>query len=309
MNEKTNFDIDELHSILRKAYDKDTAYPNCQSEWNKYNPTYGQCAVTALVVQNYFGGKIYKCNTISHYFNIINGKVVDLTAEQFDFKLDYNDSVEKQPNLLKAQTKQRFELLKNRVENLKKDNKKYEIASKIKYCNKCGDLPKLQCDSIKKGNSKILVLGESPSKDGWIVSGKAFYNKEGKLQASGKVLNKLLNLCGLCIDEINFTEVCKCIITDRKTLRQCCQNCKPILFEQLDSFDCDVILPMGQFPTETIIGEKVEKLSCVVGKQFNVVFGKTSKIVVPIYHTSPINPKSYKGNEFIFKNILPKLLN
>lgn len=34
------------------------------------------------------------------------------------------------------------------------------------------------------GKSKVLVLGESPAKDGWIVSGKSFYNKDGKLQAS-----------------------------------------------------------------------------------------------------------------------------
>ena len=57
-------------------------------------------------------------------------------------------------------------------------------------CNKCGNLEKLTCDSTKKGSSRILVLGESPAKDGWIVTGKPFYNKEGNLQASGKILDK-----------------------------------------------------------------------------------------------------------------------
>ena len=82
----------------------------------------------------------------------------------------------------------------------------------ISDCRLCGDLPKLSCDTMKKGKSRILVLGESPAKDGWIVSGKAFYNKDGKLQATGKVLQKLLNLCGLDIEDINFTECCKWII-------------------------------------------------------------------------------------------------
>ena len=100
----------------------------------------------------------------------------------------------------------------------------------IKNCKLCGDLPKLTCNPIKKGKSKILILGESPAKDGWILSGRAFYNSEGKLQATGKVLNQLLILCGLTIDDINFTEVCKCIIADRKKLRECCGNCKNILF-------------------------------------------------------------------------------
>lgn len=179
-----------------------------------------------------------------------------------------------------------------------------DIETQIANCTKCGNLPKLTCNSIKTGNSRILILGESPTKDGWIVSGKAFYNKDGKLQATGKILNKLLNLCELTIDDINFTEVCKCIIDDRKSLRKCSENCKPILLKQLENFDCDIILPMGQFPTETVLGIKINKLSDVVGKKFKINFGNTTKLVVPIYHTSPANPLCFKGNEKIFKELL-----
>ena len=95
-----------------------------------------------------------------------------------------------------------------------------DIETMIKECSKCGNLVKLTCDSMKMGKSRILVLGESPAKDGWIVSKRAFYNKDGKFQASGKVLERLLNLVDLSIDDINFTEVCKCIIEDRKKLRE-----------------------------------------------------------------------------------------
>ncbi len=173
----------------------------------------------------------------------------------------------------------------------------------IKNCYLCGELPKLTCNTIKKGKSKILILGESPAKDGWIVSGRAFYNSQGKLQATGKILDGLLSLCNLSIDEINFTECCKCVISDRKTLRTCMANCKPILFKELEEFDCDIILPMGQYPTETILGEKINKLKDYVGKEFNVKFGNSTKKVIPIYHTSPANPMCYKGNEEIFKNL------
>lgn len=179
-----------------------------------------------------------------------------------------------------------------------------DIELMIKECSKCGNLSKLTCDTIKLGNSRILVLGESPAKDGWIVSKRAFYNKDGKFQASCKVLQRLLNLINLTIDDINFTEVCKCIIEDRKNLRQCCNNCKNILFKQLENFDCDIILPMGQFPTETILGFKINKLKDVVGKKFEIIIGDAKKIVIPIYHTSPANPLCYKGNEMIFKTTL-----
>ncbi len=183
------------------------------------------------------------------------------------------------------------------------------ISQIIKKCNKCGDLPKLTCDTMKIGNSRILVLGESPAKDGWIVSKKAFYNKDGKFQASGKVLDRLLNLIDLTIDDINFTEVCKCIIEDRKRLRECSDNCKSILFKQLENYDFDIILPMGQHPTETILGFKLAKLKDVVGKRFEVMIGNCKKIVIPIYHTSPANPLCYKGNENIFKDAIKKELN
>ena len=183
------------------------------------------------------------------------------------------------------------------------------VDTMIKECHKCGKLPKLTCDTIKRGTSKILVLGESPAKDGWIVSKRAFYNKEGKFQASGKVLDRLLNLINLTIEDINFTEVCKCIIEERKSLRKCCQNCKSILFKQLENLDFQVILPMGQYPTETILGFKVDKLKDVVGKKFEIMIGNNKKIVIPIYHTSPANPLCYKGNEMIFKETLKNELN
>ena len=178
-----------------------------------------------------------------------------------------------------------------------------DIQKLIEKCNKCGDLPKLSCDSIKLGKSRVLVLGESPAKDGWIVSGKAFYNSSGKLQATGKILQNLLNICGLTIDDINFTECCKCIISDRNTLRTCMTNCKPILFKQIDEFDCDIVIPMGQYPTEVILGEKVKKLKDYVGNEYWVNFGNSKKLVIPIYHTSPANPLCYKGNVGIFEKI------
>lgn len=181
------------------------------------------------------------------------------------------------------------------------------VEEKIAKCKLCGDLPKLCCNSIKKGKSKILILGESPAKDGWITSGKAFYNKDGKLQATGKILEKLLNLCGLTIDDINFTECCKCVISDRKTLRNCMQNCKQILFTQLENFECGIILPMGQYPTEVILGQKVNKLKDFVGKEYYIKFGEKIKKVIPIYHTSPANPLCYKGNEEIFKSLIKEI--
>ena len=112
--------LDELESILTKVYDKETA--NSKSNYSKENPTCGQCVPTALLIQHYFGGEIYKHNIESHNFNIIDNQVVDLTKAQFNYKLDYTKSKPKQPDLYHNDTLARYNLLKERVEKYIKNN-------------------------------------------------------------------------------------------------------------------------------------------------------------------------------------------
>ena len=50
------------------------------------NPAWGQCAVTALVVQDAFGGDLLRAMVegVSHYWNRLpDGSEVDLTRQQF----------------------------------------------------------------------------------------------------------------------------------------------------------------------------------------------------------------------------------
>jgi len=51
------------------------------------------CAITALIVNDYFGGEICKIHVdgISHYFNLISNKIIDLTFSQFECNINYND--------------------------------------------------------------------------------------------------------------------------------------------------------------------------------------------------------------------------
>lgn len=115
--------IEELKEILLEVYDKSTVHYKWKSKWKQENPTYGQCVPTALLVQYYFGGDIYKHNIESHYYNIVNGAVIDLTKEQFSYELDYSNGKIKQPTLSQSEAKERFETLKEKVENYVKNNK------------------------------------------------------------------------------------------------------------------------------------------------------------------------------------------
>ena len=108
---------------LRKAWCAATAHPSYQKNWTEDNPSYGQCCVTALVVQELYGGDIYSCKVgnNSHFVNIINERIVDETAEQFGekSKIKYVDGsfrLRTRESLLKNKdVKERYELLKARL--------------------------------------------------------------------------------------------------------------------------------------------------------------------------------------------------
>ena len=178
-----------------------------------------------------------------------------------------------------------------------------KIQEKICNCALCGNLMKLTENSVQIGKTNFIVIGESPAKDGWIESKRAFYNTSGKLQGSGRVLEKLLNNIGLSISDIYFTECCKCIIDDRKNLERCSKNCLPILVEQLNKLPCDVILTMGLHPTQAILNTKIKKFADYVGRERFITLGSKKYLLIPIYHTSPLNPKGYKENLPIFEKI------
>ena len=77
-------DLEELFAVLEQCWDQETAYPSCQEEWVPEDPFFGQCAITAMLVHDMFGGAIHKIRGDgggTHYFNRLNGKYVDLTRE------------------------------------------------------------------------------------------------------------------------------------------------------------------------------------------------------------------------------------
>jgi hypothetical protein len=66
---------------------EETASPGDAPEWSEDNPAKGQCAVTALLIQEILGGDLMRCVVDgfgSHYFNRLpDGTIVDLTRRQF----------------------------------------------------------------------------------------------------------------------------------------------------------------------------------------------------------------------------------
>lgn len=115
--------IKTLENTLIESWDEKTCHPNTSAMWTGKNPALGQCAVTALVVQDYLGGQLARSETLAHVWNILqDGSEVDLSRSQFPNGL----KIEKEYIILreevlygnrgkKAKVAERYELLKERV--------------------------------------------------------------------------------------------------------------------------------------------------------------------------------------------------
>ena len=122
-------DLKLLESILQKCWSKETCYPPIQKNWSPKNPALGQCAVTALVIQDYLGGDLLYCKHIHHYWNRLpDGKVIDLTKQQFPKgtkicldEIRTREYTLKSKIAKKVKTQERYEILKKRVLNLLKE--------------------------------------------------------------------------------------------------------------------------------------------------------------------------------------------
>lgn len=111
-------DLAALRRALVRAWVRQTSAD--PPHWSHANPAWGQCAVTALVVQDFFGGVLLRCETSggSHYWNRLSSdQEVDLTRQQF------GDGVTIDPGQPRAReyvlsfpaTRERYELLRRGV--------------------------------------------------------------------------------------------------------------------------------------------------------------------------------------------------
>ena len=110
-------DLDELTVALRNAWSADTSV--APELWTPSVPSQGQCAVTALVLQDYLGGELRRgvVDGVSHYWiKLDSGKEIDLTLDQFRNPTITSTGVRERDYLLSSEsTSRRYELLAGSV--------------------------------------------------------------------------------------------------------------------------------------------------------------------------------------------------
>jgi len=112
----------QLYDVLAGGiWQADTCAPRLRDGWSEDNRTLGQCSITAFLVQDIFGGRVYgilRPGGNYHCYNVVDGHVFDLTSEQFGGEvLSYQDNPEqfRELHFAKEEKRLRYELLKARL--------------------------------------------------------------------------------------------------------------------------------------------------------------------------------------------------
>lgn len=195
--------IEDLKKLLADSWNNETCSPGLKEQWSSNNPSLGQCAITALIVNDFFCGKIMRCmaSSGSHYYNLIGGEIVDLTVEQFLGEIpEYELGQERTRDYLlgNKDTKKRYEKL---IYNLKQtirvsEGKQFKLIDsegKEYFSNIPGSL---------SGNRKLKIYGrlDCPSANRWLamghyVSNRVFFASEETAIAAG------YRPCAVCMPE------------------------------------------------------------------------------------------------------------
>lgn len=274
---------------------------DCYSKEDNLDESNEICAITSLIINDYFGGVILKNNKdgISHYYNLIENEIIDLTPGEFNCDINYeNYQIVDRQEILTEEIKNEYSILKKKIINklLKQVD---EEVSNCKSCYKLVDkFPNSATVFLGKDNDIVLV-GEAPANNGWRKSNRLWCDINGRVLPSGVVLQKLFNIIDRDIFDTTFLESVKCYPLERKNLKICSKNCKNIMLKQLKILNPKLVITLGEFPTRNLLNFKFDKFADVVGNIYDFNGCK----VLPIYHPSPISPKSYTGNIPIFEKL------
>ncbi|MFL0489857.1 hypothetical protein CN931_14130 [Bacillus sp. AFS054943] len=102
----------QIYEALIRSWSIETS-----SKWTNENPAKGQCGVTALVVQEIYGGKIKKTKIgeVWHFYNIIDGQRCDFTETQFNGKLNYMDVESNREEVFADTNEKQYDILNEKV--------------------------------------------------------------------------------------------------------------------------------------------------------------------------------------------------
>jgi hypothetical protein len=123
-NPERYYKLLRLQDALRVSWSADTCAEWERDKWTPCLPSFGQCTVTAILIQEFFGGKMVKDPDNDHYWNIFDdGQECDMTRSQFPVGLEVYAKLERTREYMleserafAARTPERYKTLLTKVQ-------------------------------------------------------------------------------------------------------------------------------------------------------------------------------------------------
>ena len=176
-----------------------------------------------------------------------------------------------------------------------------QLKEKYQKCSKCPNL----CESRSQvvfgsgsENAQVLLIGEAPG---------ANEDKQGIpfCGMSGKILTQLLNSAEISKEDIFVTNTILCRPpNNRNPKKEELANCKQRLDQLIEIMQPKVIVTIGNFATERILGKT--GIKTIRGKIFTTKINQNEIKVVPVVHPASYlysgrNPDIFEQMEDDFK--------
>lgn len=122
----------DYYDLLSRVWCRETCAARMRNEWSEGNKTWGQCTITAFLMQDIYGGRVYGVKLPDgnyHSFNVVGDCAFDLTSEQFgDHPPIFSDLCEqsRETHFAKEEKRLRYELLKAKLAALLPQKEKRE---------------------------------------------------------------------------------------------------------------------------------------------------------------------------------------
>jgi hypothetical protein len=125
---KRSFSLEQVINALRQSWSYETTFDH--PGWSEQNPARGQCVISSLIMQDYFGGDLRRYQVAGegiderHYCNVLaGGVVIDITASQYSIPvqltvlpIELGDFASvRDKRLSDDETRGRYELLAKKV--------------------------------------------------------------------------------------------------------------------------------------------------------------------------------------------------
>ena len=176
-----------------------------------------------------------------------------------------------------------------------------KLKEEYSKCSECPELCKSRSQVVfgsGNPNSDILFIGEAPGKN---------EDKQGIpfCGMSGKILNELLSSVSLDREDIFITNTVLCRPEgNRNPKKEEIENCRSRLDKLIEVMQTKVIVTIGNFATERIIGKT--GIKSIHGQLFDF---KNEMKVVPVIHPASLlysgrNPVMLQEMKDDFKTIL-----